>query len=532
MRRCFNTEGACNPHVNYMVDIQDKLAQIKKLIDIGSYFTINRARQYGKTTTLDALADYLNKEYIVLSMDFQMIGDAKFATEYTFSRSFVNHLYLLVTNPNAPVDGLDVSLMSELKHVADHSDSFALDDMFIWLSQLCATAEKPVVLMIDEVDSATNNQVFVDFLAQLRAYYLKRNKFKTFHSVILAGVYDVKNIKRKIRADEDHKTNSPWNIAADFNVDMNFSKEGIAGMLREYETDYHTGMDIEELSGLLYGYTSGYPVLVSKLCKLIDENITGTEDYPDRKDAWTKAGFLTAEKMLISENSPLFETLTGKLKDYPELKEMMASILFEGKDIPFVATNASIDMAVMFGFVKNSKNIVTISNRIFETVLSNHLLSEETLGNQMYDSALADKNQFISGGRLNMELILKKFVETFDDLYGDANEKFVEEVGRKYFMLFLKPIINGTGNCYVEARTRSMKRTDIIIDYHGEQFIVEMKIWRGPKYHEEGEEQIAEYLDFYRLNKGYLLTFNFNAKKEIGVKHITCGDRVLVEAVV
>lgn len=26
--------------------------------------------------------------------------------------------------------------------------------------------------MIDEVDSASNNQVFIDFLAQLRGYYL------------------------------------------------------------------------------------------------------------------------------------------------------------------------------------------------------------------------------------------------------------------------------------------------------------------------------------------------------------------------
>lgn len=48
--------------------------------------------------------------------------------------------------------------------------------------------------------------------------------------------------------------NSPWNIAADFNVDMSFSKEEIEGMLREYEKDHHTGMDVGEISGLLYDY--------------------------------------------------------------------------------------------------------------------------------------------------------------------------------------------------------------------------------------------------------------------------------------
>ena len=61
-------------------------------------------------------------------------------------------------------------------------------------------------------------------------------------------------------------------------------------------------------------------------------------------------------------------------------------------------------------------------------------------------------------------------------------------------MLYLKPIINGVGNYYVESRTRNQERTDLIIDYLGEQFIIEMKIWRGNVYHEQGEKQLAEYL--------------------------------------
>lgn len=76
------------------------------------------------------------------------------------------------------------------------------------------------------------------------------------------------------------------------------------------------------------------------------------------------------------------------------------------------------------------------------------------IGNRVYDSALADKLRFIEGGHLNMKLALERFVETFEYLYGDKNEHFLEEIGRKYFMLYIKPIINGTGNCYVEAQTR------------------------------------------------------------------------------
>ncbi len=49
---------------------------------------------------------------------------------------------------------------------------------------------------------------------------------------------------------------------------------------------------------------------------------------------------------------------------------------------------------------------------------------------------------------------------------------------------------------------------------------------------DRGEEQLAGYLDHYGLKKGYMLSFNFNKKKEIGVKEIRIGDKILVEAVV
>lgn len=59
-----------------------------------------------------------------------------------------------------------------------------------------------------------------------------------------------------------------------------------------------------------------------------------------------------------------------------------------------------------------------------------------------------------------------------------------------------------------------------------------MKLWRGNAYNERGERQLMDYLDYYHLEKGYMLSFNFNKKKEIGVKKIVLGNKVLVEAVV
>jgi hypothetical protein len=518
MGKEFNISGACNPEKHYMVDISKTLADIKVLVDKGAYFTMNRARQYGKTTTLTALKKYLQDEYLVVYLDFQFISAASYKNEEAFVRAFARELGMSGRNV------LDNDLASELDNIAKGKDEeYNLGELFIILSKWCANNDKPIVLIIDEVDSASNNQVFLDFLAQLRGYYLHRDNRPIFQSVILAGVHDVKNIKRKMRPDDEKKVNSPWNISAKFDIDMAFGVEGIKGMLEAYEADYHTGMDTGEIAKLIYDYTSGYPFLVSRLCQIMDKELSCQ---------WDKDGFLKAVKIILNESNTLFESLVNKLTDYQEIRSLIYEILFMGKDISYNALNKSIEIARMYGFVVNDNEKVAISNRIFETILYNYFLSEELVGNNMYDAGLRDKNQFVNNGRLDMKLVLERFVETFDYIYGDQNEKFIEEVGRKYFLFFLKPIINGTGNCYIEARTRNMKRTDIIVDYMGERFVVELKIWMGEKYNENGEKQIAEYLDYYHLNKGYMLTFNFNKEKKIGVNEVIYGDKVLVEAVV
>lgn len=529
MSKIFNTSAVCRPEIHYMVDLSDRLEQIKKMVDRGDYFTINRARQYGKTTMLRALGSFLAENYVVVSLDFQMMSQSDFEKESSFSEAFAREVLEEIAN----IEEVSVEIITRLQRLADGKEGKGrLAELFQCLNAWCGQSKKPIVMLIDEVDSAQNNQVFLDFLAQLRGAYINRDKRPAFQSVILAGVYDVKNIKQRLRPDGEHRVNSPWNIAADFLLDMNFSVKDISGMLAEYESDYQTGMDIKEIAQFIYDYTSGYPFLVSRICKLMDERITGSEGYFDRKLVWTKEGVLEAVKILLIEKNTLFESITGKLADYPRLRELVYSLLFTGRKISYNPLSPSIEIAEMFGFIKNFRGDAVISNRIFETVLYNLFLSEEMLDSEEYRTALQERNQFIQNGHLNMKLILEKFVVHWGDLYSSADEKFIEDNARKFFLLYLKPIINGTGNYYIEAQTRDNKRTDVIIDYCKEQFVIEMKIWRGNAYHERGEKQLAEYLEYYHLNKGYMLSFSFNKKKQAGVKEIRIGNKVLIEAVV
>lgn len=165
MAKKFCTTGTCIPEKNYMVDLSNRIQQIiNQYIESGQYFTINRARQYSKTTLLYLLEKELRKQdYLVLSLSFEAA---------------------------------------------------------------------------DEVDKSSDNQIFLSFLGLLREKYLKcqQGKDVTFHSVILAGVYDIKTLKLKLHPQEESKYNSLWNIADNNQMYMKVSSDRnqfiVSGMLQ------------------------------------------------------------------------------------------------------------------------------------------------------------------------------------------------------------------------------------------------------------------------------------------------------------
>ena len=519
MAKRFNITGLCLPDRHYMVDISDRVAQIKRMVDDNAYFCINRGRQYGKTTTLNMLKRTLDHDYCVFLLSFEGLADSAFESLERLGAEFVWMLarcikYRMVQNINDELREL-LDALSKQETISARAFSDLLTEMNV-------VASRPIVLMIDEVDQAGNFPVFIKFLGLLRDNYLRREALPTFQSVILAGVYDIKNLKLKMRPESEHQYNSPWNIATNFDVDMSFNVADVEGMLREYENDHHTGMAIHELSQWIIDYTSGYPFLVSKLCKTIDEKDLG----------WNYAGILEAVKQLLVERNTLFDDMNKKLSDFPELRNMLKDILYNGESYRYNADDKSIELAKMFNFITNDHGMVRISNRIFETRLYNAFAFEEENKSQIVQESYIDKNQFIENGQLNVEKIIQRFIVHFQDIYGDRDEKFVESEGRKYFMFYIKPIINGVGNYYIEAQTRDNLRTDMIIDYMGHQYIIEMKIWRGDSYNKRGEQQLLEYLDYYHLDRGYIMSFCFNKNKQPGVHTVHIGDREIIEGIV
>jgi len=505
MRR-FNVAGLCVPSKHYMADTGEKLARIMQFVEHGEYFTINRSRQYGKTTTLALLEKQLPGEYTVIKISFEGVDDEIFETPKAFCQGLLYQCAKYFRNKESP----------EAENWEDNSiTGFHLLDEF--LTKICRN--KKFVLMIDEVDKASNNSIFLKFLGVLRDKYLRRNAGDdySFHSVILAGVYDIKNLKLKMvqagthqLQDGEKRINSPWNIAADFDVDMSLNEKEIMSMLEEYESDYKTGMNIESMAKEIWAYTGGYPYLVSRICQNIVEKLN--------KD-WTLCGVQNAAKEILFEQSTLFDDIFKNIESNPDLKNLLRELTVGNRAYSYNIDNRAIQLAAVFGVVEKKGALVVIHNRIFEVRITNYFASEKEMS----------KNRIIPGSLINlvagkekfdMSLFLEKFANHYYEIYHNKDIDFLERECRLLFITYLRPYINGAGFYHLESETRDGERTDVIVDYNSEQFIVELKLWYGDIAHEKAFEQIAGYLESKNKDTGYLLTFDFRKTGNVGKPRI------------
>ena len=498
MKKKFNTTGSCNPAQHYMVDTSKKLAQIEEYIEEGSYFTINRARQFGKTTTMDLLFNRLSDRYLVVQISFEGAGEQYFRDEVTFCDRFKESIAKVLKY---------TSWQSERNLWISSVRTDSLDELSDSLTDFCMQIERPVLLMIDEVDKSSDNQLFLNFLGMLRNKYLERSRrgmSSTFHSVILAGVYDVKNLKIKLRPDEERKYNSPWNIAADFNVDMTFHPDEIITMLNEYEADHQTGMDKAFIANEIYKYTSGYPYLVSKICELIDRRF--------ERD-WSERGVQMAVKIIVEGENTLTDDISKNLENNKELRDLMYALSVNGATFPYSMIDPIMRLAAMFSYVKKVDGTARIHNLIFEECI--HLYFVMDYQRKASRETNVVKSDYIQNGKLNMPYVIERFQSLIRNEYRKMDNEFLERQGRLLFLCFLKPIVNGTGFYYVEPETRDGGRMDLVVSFSGEEFVIELKIWRGEKYEVEGKVQLAEYLKTRNLSEGYLVTFSFLKNKTI-----------------
>lgn len=513
MEKSFNTTGLCIPELNYMVNIDKKLAAMEKMVFKGQYFVINRPRQYGKTTAMYMLEERLKSEFLVISCSFEGLGATFFSNEKYFS----NKILGILADAVAFTDGTAEKELNKL-----NTNLNTMTDVSKAITSFIREINKKVVLIIDEVDKASNNELFLSFLGMLRSKYLaaKKKRDLTFYSIILSGVHDIKNLKIRIRDEEEIKQNSPWNIAVNFDIDMSFSTSEIETMIKEYCEINKISMDTKDIASKLYYYTSGYPFLVSRLCQIVDEKI-----LPEKTSPWTLKHLEVALKLLLKEENTLFDDLIKNIENNKMLREYIFDIVLNGAEKVFNGDNPLIERGRLYGILKESNGFVKISNRVFEQRIYNYFSSKLENGVENMNAYNFRENFINNSNGLDIEKVLLKFQQFMKEQYSSVDSKFIEREGRLLFLAFIKPIINGVGFDFKEVQISEERRLDVVITYNSFKYIIELKIWNGKKYHENGLKQLYNYIQNQGLNNGYLVVYNFNKKKEYNNEKINIKDK-------
>lgn len=414
------------------------------------------------------------------------------------------------------ISDLEVSNSSLHDFLVENNHVEDLGDVSNIITRLVLKSSRKLVILIDEVDASSEYASFINFLGMLRRKFLVRMDQPTFYSVVLAGVHDIKNLKFKLRNPEEAKYNSPWNIAVDFEVDLSFNPPEIAPMLEQYSEAEGVSMDIPAIAERLYYHTSGYPFLATKLCKNIADKVLKTKPSNERKQ-WGLEDVEASVQLLLKENNTNFDSLFGNLENHRDLYDLVHRVIFEGEIVPFNQYNPTIYKGILYGIFKRNGQ-VKIHNRIYEQLIYDYLASKLLTGTK---ERLNYGGFFLNDDdSLDMEAALRKFQSYMKEQRSEKDLDFLERQWRLIFLAYLQPILNDKGHSFREVETSQEKRLDIVVTYLQYKYIIELKIWRGPKNHQKGLGQLANYLDAHGVNKGFLVIFDTRKKKTWEAKPI------------
>ena len=439
---------------------------------------------------------------MVIRLTFEDVRDVSHQSDDAFAEMFVLKL-------EEAFKRVSQSIYELLQNL--NKSQVSLMDLSKTITDIAHATHKKLVLLIDEVDASSNYLSFLKFLAMLRTKYLNRmsDTDKTFHSIVLAGVHDIKSLKYKLRHSGDTQYNSPWNIAVDFKVEMSFNPKEIAPMLEQYSEAESVKMDTSAIAERLYYHTAGYPFLVSRLCKIVAEEILPAREEPTK---WTLDDIEESVQILLLENNTNFDSLIKNLENHQDLYDLTFRILIDGDKIAFNPDNSVIKMGMLYGVFKRNGQ-VKIHNRIYEQRIYNYMASNIEVGLKKAAQYNFENQFYLPNNELDVETILVKFQEFMKKEYSEQDQAFLEREWRLIFLAFIRPIVNGNGYTFKEPQISQEKRLDVVITFFQRQYIAELKRWNGEKLHQEGIKQLSNYLDLQNQTKGFLVIFEYRTQK-------------------
>ena len=502
--RFFNTAGPMKPDIHYCIPPLERLdaEQVRNLIRQQKYFVLHAPRQTGKTSALLALQDELNageqyrsvyvnvevgqsaREDVAAAMQ-AILSELALAAEFVLDDLFVRNIRRDALEESGPHD--------VLRQVLSH-----------WAS----ADAKPLVLLIDEIDSLVGDTL-VSVLRQLRAGYAHRpNRFP--QSVILCGVRDVRDYRIHASAEKTAVTGgSAFNIKSESLRLGDFCADEAQALLTQHTEE--TGQAWTEAAREeIWRLTQGQPWLVNALAYRACE---ANRDYERTIDI--QAIHAVREQLILRRETHL-DQLTDKLQE-ERVRRVVEPLLSGGLD-PGAIPADDLQYVRDLGLVR-AVNPIAIANPIYQEVIPRDL-TWTTQATFHHDPAW-----YIEDGDLKVENLLAAFQTFFREHSEHWVKRFqYQEAGPQLLLqAFLQRIVNSGGRIEREYGLGRM-RTDLLIVWPlapaGEEYasrgrevrktVIECKLLHGSlaSTTRDGLEQTRAYMDRCAAEAGHLVIFD------------------------
>ncbi len=508
--RYFNTTGPVDCKENYCLPPLERfdLDEILTLVQRKKYFVLHAPRQTGKTSYLLALMDYLNQtgEYHCLYINVEAAQAA---------RENIGQAMGTIFKELASRSQMHLHDPFFVEHESEILTRSAMGSVFnIALTQWSQASTKPIVLLIDEIDTLVGDTL-ISILRQLRSGYDKRPRFFP-SSVILCGVRDVRDYRMHSDDGKPLVTGgSAFNIKAASLRMSNFTQAEVETLYRQHTAE--TGQSFERQAlNWVWDLTRGQPWLVNALAHEVTFAVKANRD---RSILITAAMIEQAKENLILRRETHLDQLTDKLRE-KRVRQVIEPIL-SGQVAPGILAEDDVQYAYDLGLITKEGNL-QIANAIYQEVIPRALT---------YTTQLTITHETAWYVREDGRLDVPKLLAAFQQFFREHSEHWVERFNYKeagpqlLLQAFLQRIVNpstssgrGSGGRVEREYGLGRKRTDLLVLWpysspDGEQVqraVIKLKILYKTleKTLEEGLKQTWEYTDRCNAAEAHLIIFD------------------------
>ncbi|MCB2264391.1 MAG: ATP-binding protein, partial [Candidatus Thiosymbion ectosymbiont of Robbea hypermnestra] len=448
--KTFCTAGPVIPDDHYNVPALSRwdLDEILRLIQEKRYFVLHAPRQTGKTSCLLALMARLNAEgdYTALYVNVEPAQAAR--GDVASGMRII--LDTLVAGADQYLgDRLLPEIAQELR--ATHAAGSLLRE---GLRRWCRGLEKPLVLLLDEVDSLVGDTL-ISVLRQIRAGYPDRpGAFP--QTVLLCGVRDVRDYRIHDGDNQIITGGSAFNIKSKSLRLGNFSRQDVAALYRQHTEE--TGQVFAEgVIDYVFTQTAGQPWLVNALGY---EACFEMKASRDRAQPITLATLETARERLIERRDTHLDQLADKLRE-PRVHQVIGELL-GGALAPGLAPPSEDDQLYVqdLGLIRTRPQL-EIANPIYREVIPRTLT-------WIAQTRIPYETAWYVGQ--DKRLDFPKLLDAFQQFFRENSEIWIErfdykEAGPQLLMqAFLQRILNGGGRIEREYGL-GRRRTDLLIQW-------------------------------------------------------------------